>query len=94
VLLLDIRDRASFTDYFLICDADNERQLKALAESISENAKKNGSARPWGLEGEAAGGWILLDFGDLIVHLFSPAKRAYFSLEELWSGAHIVLRMQ
>jgi ribosome-associated protein len=94
VLLLDIRDQATFTDYFLICNADNERQLAALAEGISESAKKNGSAVAWGKEGQPDGGWVLLDYGDLVVHLFSPQMRRYYGLEELWTGAHVVLRMQ
>jgi ribosome-associated protein len=49
---------------------------------------------PWGTEGEPDSGWVLLDYGDLIVHLFSPEMRDYYNLEELWSGGHIVLRMQ
>lgn len=94
VLLLDIRDEVIFTDYFLICNGENDRQLKALAESIAEDAKNKADLAPWGIEGEASSGWVLLDYGALIVHLFSPDKRVYYNLEELWSNGHIVLRMQ
>lgn len=94
IVLLDIRDEALFTDYFLICNGDNERQLRTLADSIVEDAKKKAGQLAWGREGEAESGWLLMDFGDLVVHLFSPEKREYYRLEELWSDAHVVLRLQ
>lgn len=94
VILLDIRDEAIFTDYFLICNGDNDRQLKALADGILEDAKKKANTIPWGKEGEPSSGWVLMDYGDLVVHLFSPEMRTYYNLEELWSEGHIVLRMQ
>jgi len=94
IVLLDISDEAIFTDYFLICNGENDRQLRALAEGITDDAKKNADTIPWGTEGEPMGGWVLLDYGDLIVHLFSPEMRDYYNLEELWSSAHVVLRMQ
>jgi ribosome-associated protein len=94
ILLLDIREHAAFADYFLICNGENDRQLKALAENITLNAKKEGETRAMGREGDAEDGWMLIDFGDLIVHLFSPEKRAYYNLETLWDDAHVVLRMQ
>ncbi|MGB3716335.1 MAG: ribosome silencing factor [Candidatus Promineifilaceae bacterium] len=94
VILLDIRDEVIFTDYFLICNGENDRQLKALADGIEEDAKKKAEIAPWGTEGQPSSGWILLDYGDLIVHLFSPEKRDYYNLEDLWSDGHVVLRMQ
>ncbi|MGW8318296.1 MAG: ribosome silencing factor [Candidatus Promineifilaceae bacterium] len=94
IVLLDIRDQALFTDYFLICNGENDRQLQALADGIAEDAKKKANVVPWGTEGEPASGWVLLDYGDLIVHLFSPQMRNYYRLEDLWSNGHIVLRMQ
>jgi ribosome-associated protein len=93
IVLLDIRDQALFTDYFLLCDGENARQLQALAESLSETAKKKADTLAWGTEGEPDGGWILMDYGDVVVHLFSPDMREYYSLEELWNKAHVVLRM-
>lgn len=94
IVLIDISDEAIFTDYFLICNGENDRQLRALAESIADDAKKKANIIPWGTEGVPMGGWVLLDYGDLIVHLFSPEMRDYYNLEELWSSAHVVLRMQ
>lgn len=94
ILLLDIRDRAIFTDYFLICNGESERQLQALAESIAEDGKKKASVIPWGTEGSAESGWVLVDYGDVVVHLFSPHQRAYYNLEELWRDARVILRMQ
>jgi ribosome-associated protein len=94
ILLLDLRDEAIFTNYFLICNGDSRRQLKALADSISEEAKNNADIKPWGREGEPEHGWILLDYGDLVVHLFHPDTRRYYDLEDLWQNAHIILRMQ
>lgn len=94
IVLLDIRDEALFTDYFLICNGDNDRQLQALADGIADDAKKKANLIAWGKEGEASSGWVLMDYGDLIVHLFSPEKRDYYRLEELWTNAHVVLRLQ
>ena len=94
VLLLDIRDEVVFTDYFLLCNGESDRQLKALADGIAEDAKNKANLLPWGTEGEPRSGWILMDYGDVIVHLFSPEMRHYYNLEELWSKGHIVLRMQ
>lgn len=83
-----------FADYFLICTGENERQLRALAESIRTEAKQKAGVLARGMEGVAEAGWILLDFGDMVVHVFSPDKRAYYSLETLWTDAHVVLRTQ
>ena len=94
IVLLDIRDEALFTDYFLICNGDNDRQLRTMADSIAEDAKKKADLIAWGREGEATSGWLLMDFGDLVVHLFSPEKRDYYKLEDLWADAHVVLRLQ
>lgn len=94
ILLLDIRDHAVFADYFLLCNGENERQLKALADQIAEDAKKNGQIRAYGIEGEPSSGWVLIDFGDLVVHLFSPDKRDYYRLEEIWDRSHVVMHVQ
>lgn len=93
IALLDIREQALFASYFLLCSGENERQLRALAESIRQDTKEKANVIVNGLEGKAQSGWVLVDFGDLVVHLFSPEKRAYYNLEELWSDALVVLRM-
>lgn len=93
IALLDIREQAIFADYFLICNGESDRQLRALAESIRADAKEKANILAGGVEGHPQTGWVLIDFGDLIVHLFSPEKRNYYNLEDLWSESHVVLRM-
>lgn len=94
ILLLDIRDQAVFSDYFIICSGESDRQLNALTDAVIAAAREKAGARPRGTEGEAESGWVLVDFGGVILHLFSPDKRDYYNLEELWSDGHVVLRMQ
>jgi ribosome-associated protein len=94
ILLLDIREYASFADYFLIGNGENERQLKTLAEEIALKSKTHAGANDVGIEGIASAGWVLIDLGDLVVHLFSPQKRDYYGLEDIWDDAHVILRMQ
>ncbi len=78
----------------MIGSGENERQLNALAEDIALKAKTQAGMPAMGIEGIAAAGWVLIDFGDLIVHLFSPEKRNYYRLEDIWDEARVVLRMQ
>lgn len=91
---MDVTEQKVFTDYFLLCDADNERQLKAMAASVAEDAKKKADVRKLAIEGDPIDGWVLVDFGNLVVHLFSQEQRNYYKLEELWSMGHTVLRIQ
>ena len=93
ILLMDIREHAIFTDYFVICNGDNKRQLKALADSVTDEAKKKAEMMPWGVEGQAEYGWVLVDFGDVVVHLFDPEQRDYYGLEDLWDG-HVVVSIE
>ena len=83
-----------FADYFLICNGENERQLRAMATSIAQDAKQKAKAIASAVEGTSESGWLLVDFGDLLVHLFSPDKRHFYDLEGLWDEAHVVMRMQ
>ena len=78
----------------MICSGENERQIRALAEGLRTEAKKEADIIAKNLEGVPEAGWILVDFDDLVVHVFAPDKRHYYDLEELWSDAHVVLRMQ
>jgi ribosome-associated protein len=94
IVLLDIREQAVFADYFLLCSGENNRQLRALAESVAQDAKESGRVLPLGVEGSAESGWMLVDFGDLVVHIFDPGRRAYYDLEDLWNEAYPGLRMQ
>lgn len=95
VLVLDLQEVTTFTDYFVICSGTSQRQLTALAGAISE-ALKQGEERvtPYHIEGEAEGGWVLMDYNSVIVHLFSPEKRDYYDLEGFWQNARVVVRIQ
>ena len=93
MLLLDISKVTSFTDYFVIASAVNIRQMQALLEAVDEALSQEGlgSVRS---EGDIDSGWLLVDLGDVIVHLFSPEQRAYYDIERLWSKGTPVVRIQ
>jgi ribosome-associated protein len=93
VLLLDIQELTTIADYFVICNGNNSRQLQAIADAIDEELKKQG-ARLLHREGIAETGWLLLDFGDVIVHIFGSKEREYYRLERLWSEAKTVVYLQ
>lgn len=82
-VVLDLRDIASFTDYFLIVSGQNERQVQAIADEIYEQLKKSGSAAAR-VEGYKTAEWILLDYGDFVVHVFEQKARKFYDLERLW----------
>lgn len=84
----------TFTDYFVFCSGNSDRQLQALQESILESAKKEFRAIPWSKEGSGDNEWLLLDYGDVIVHIFSHEKRAYYDLEGLWKEGKVLLHIQ
>ena len=94
IVLLDIREVSVVADYFIICNGMSERQLKAIVENLVKETKAKYELKPWYVEGEAATGWVLLDYGDVIVHAFEPDVRAYYDLEGLWRDAHILLKIQ
>lgn len=94
ILLLDLIGICSFTDYFVICSGTSERMLRSLAEEAQKAAKKSHGAQARGIEGEPEGGWILIDYGDVILHLFSPAVRKYYQLEDLWSEGRTLVHMR
>ena len=86
LVLLDLRPVASFTDFFLICTGASTRQVQAISNVIEETLRKN-AKRPLHIEGYSSAEWILLDYGDFIVHVFSPASRRFYDLERLWRDA-------
>jgi ribosome-associated protein len=86
LVLLDLRQVASFTEYFLICTGASTRQVQAISNAIEETLRKSGK-RPLHIEGYSSAEWILLDYGDFIVHVFSPASRHFYDLERLWRDA-------
>ena len=86
LVLLDLRTVASFTDFFLICTGASTRQVQAISNALEETLRKKGK-RPLHIEGYSSAEWILLDYGDFIVHVFSPASRRFYDLERLWRDA-------
>lgn len=94
ILLLDLIGVCSFTDYFVICTGGSERTLKALAEEARLQVKDQHSTKAFNVEGDAADGWVLLDYGNVVLHLFSPVLRDYYKLEELWRDGRILLHVQ
>jgi ribosome-associated protein len=93
ILLLDLTGVASFTNLFVLCSGGSERTLKALSSEVRRVVREEHGQRPLQVEGDSGSGWILLDYGEVILHLFSPALRDYYALEQLWSEGRVVLRM-
>lgn len=94
VVLLDIRDVSPIADYFVLCTAGTERQTAAILKDLSERVLEEFHRKPLHSEGGADSGWVLLDYGDVVVHIFSPTQRAYYQLDELWATARPVVRLQ
>jgi ribosome-associated protein len=87
--VLDFRGVTSFTDFFIICTSTSQRQGQAIADEIGRQLKEMGEV-PVSVEGYDAADWILLDYGDFVVHIFSEQARAYYQLERLWQQAKTV----
>jgi ribosome-associated protein len=92
-IVLDISGRSSFADFFVICSGENERQLRAIASSVREHLAAD-ERYPRRQEGEAESGWIVLDYGDVLVHVFHTEQRQFYRLEELWADSITVLAIQ
>ncbi|CAI8018109.1 Ribosomal silencing factor RsfS [Geodia barretti] len=92
ILMLDLRDLKVFADYFVVMTADSVRQIEALEEDLSGALKDAGVPRHH-REGTPASGWVLLDFADVVIHIFGPEEREFFRLERLWSRAPQVVRI-
>jgi len=91
--MLDARQICSFADYFVVCSGDSTRQIEAIWQEIRGILKQEGVI-PYHSEGTADSGWILLDLGDVIVHIFSPWYRDYYRLDDLWDKATPIIRIQ
>jgi ribosome-associated protein len=92
IVMLDLRQVASFADYFVIMSAESSRQIEALEEDITQ-ALKAEKVRRFHREGTPASGWVLVDFSDVIIHIFGPEEREFYNLERLWSQAPQVVRV-
>ncbi|UCG55476.1 MAG: ribosome silencing factor [Dehalococcoidia bacterium] len=93
IVLLDVRDIASFADFFMVCSGQSNRQINAIYDEILHSLKKEG-VMPRRHEGTADSGWLLLDYSDVIIHIFAPNERAYYKLDELWSQANPMVVIQ
>ena len=93
IVLLDIQGLAPFADYFVICSGTSDRMLRTLAETAVEVIKKEYkfTAR---IEGQPQDGWVLVDFGDVVLQVFSPDRRNYYRIEELWAQGKVLVRLQ
>lgn len=93
IVLLDLAGLTTMADYFVICSGGSERQLEAIASGIISTLRDE-RIRPIGREGTSASHWILVDFGSVIVHIFTPPERDYYGLEKHWAEARTILRVQ
>lgn len=86
VVILDLRNTPAFTDFFILCSGQSQRQVKAIADAVEE-ALRAAKVRPAHVEGYERGEWVLMDYFTFIVHVFTPQTRAFYSLERLWGDA-------
>jgi ribosome-associated protein len=93
IILLDTGKVSSIADYFIIATVESERQSRAVIDDIEKKLKSQRKL-PMSVDGETTSGWVLLDYGDVIVHIFDPGTRDFYDLEELWSNAPVVVRIQ
>ena len=88
IVRLDLRElNSSVSDYFIICNADSATQVKAIADSVEEEIYKNTQTNPWRKEGLEHADWIILDYFDIVVHIFKTEKREFYGIEDLWGDA-------
>ena len=93
IILLDIQELTTFTDYFILCNGTSDRMLQALSNSLREFVKQEYEINVQ-LEGESRDGWIVADLEDIVIHFFSPELRNYYKLEQLWSKGRVILNLQ
>jgi ribosome-associated protein len=86
ILVLDVREASSFSDYFVLCSGANSRQIQAIADEVEFQLKELGEY-PASVEGYKNAAWVLVDYGDYVVHIFSESARSYYDLERLWRNA-------
>lgn len=94
IILLDLRPDAIIADYFVICTGNSDRQIKAVADGVREAIKEKYSRLPKSVEGESHSGWVLMDYGDVLVHIFTEEQREFYNLEGFWNQANVLLSIQ
>ena len=90
IKVLDLTGVTSFADYFVICTGGNQRQIQAISDEIGMQLKQQARELPKSVEGYNQAEWVLADYGDLLIHIFSPRAREYYDLERLWRSAKTV----
>ncbi len=90
--VLHLEPVTEVTDYFLICSASSQRQVQAIADGVKDSLRAGEGIRPLHVEGQAGANWVLLDYGDLVVHVFDEETRSFYDLERLWADAPDVTR--
>ena len=93
IVLLDVRGISNFADFFVICSGESKRQIEAIRDDIGQALKKEG-VLPHHYEGAVDSGWLVLDFGSIVVHIFAPPEREYYQLDRLWSKVAPVITIQ
>jgi len=93
ILLMDIQGIASFADYFIFASGTSDRMLRALSEAVKDTADRIPGIRIR-QEGSPDNGWVVVDCGDIVIHLFSPTQRDYYRLEELWDKGKVIVKIQ
>jgi len=93
ILLLDLAGKTIVADYFVIATGSSDRQIRAIVEDVVVQLKREHGVINLSVEGAAESGWVLIDYGSVVVHIFSPKQRDYYQLERLWSEAHTVVRI-
>jgi len=89
ITVMDVSDLTTLTDYFVICSGTSDTQIKAIADSVEEEIRKNTGEKPWKKEGIQSRNWIILDFINIVVHVMSREKRDFYSIESVWNDARI-----
>ncbi len=86
IIILDLSDLLGIVDYFVICEGKNDRQVDYISDSIKEELRKD-RVKPFGVEGNGRAGWVLLDYGSVVIHVFTTEVRQYYQIERLWKDA-------
>lgn len=95
IVLLDLRPDTVIADFFVLCTGTSDRQLRALTDYVRDQIREDHKIKPYAVEGKPESGWVLMDYGTVVVHLFTADKREFYDLEEMWSEvAHVLLSIQ
>lgn len=92
--MLDLRPDAIIADFFVICTGNSDRQIKALAEGVRLAIKEKYNRLPISVEGKGESGWVLMDYGDVLVHVFGEEEREFYNLEGFWNQANVLVSIQ